>query len=112
MDRHDGTKAEGLEEGEVGGFGEAGAENAIINHGEVEGRNEEILAVVVSGGGVIGDSELDLAAHGSVLFVPLVVVMGALEFCRHLHICLFVCFKREREGGVREVFRGGVCESL
>lgn len=101
-----------MEEGEVGGFGEAGAENAIINHGEVEGRNEEILAVVVSGGGVIGDSELDLAAHGSVLFVPLVVVMGALEFCRHLHICLFVCFKREREGGVREVFRGGVCESL
>lgn len=89
MDRHDGTKAEGLEEGEVGGFGEAGAENAIINHGEVEGRNEEILAVVVSGGGVIGDSELDLAAHGGgvlLLPLPLVAVMGALEFCRQLHI--------------------------
>ena len=91
-DRHDGTEAEGLEEGEVGGFGEAGAENAIINHGEVEGRNEEILAVVsdgVSGDGVIGDSELDLAAHGGgvlLLPLPLVAVMGALEFCRQLHI--------------------------
>jgi len=86
-----------LEEGEVGRFGEARAENAIINHGEVEGRNEEILPVELVGGtvrsnssglreGVIGYSELDLAAHRSVL-----VVMGVLKFCGHLHIK--VCLK-------------------
>jgi len=88
-DRHDGAETKGLEEGEVGRFGEARAENAIINHGEVEGRNEEILPVELVGGtvrsglreGVIGYSELDLAAHRSVL-----VVMGVLKFCRHLHI--------------------------
>lgn len=75
---YDGAEAEGFEEGEVGRLGEAGAENAIINHGEVEGRNEGVLAVVC---GVIGDGELDFAAHLGVL-----VVLGALEFCRHLHI--------------------------
>ena len=73
-----------MEEGEVGGFGEAGAENAIINHGEVEGRNEEILAVVVSGGGVIGDSELDLAAHGGGVLLLLLLMMFLLTF-------VFVC---------------------
>lgn len=86
-----------MEEGEVSRFWEARAENAIINHGEVERRNEEILPVKLVGDifpgnssgvrdCVIGYGELDLAAHRSVL-----VVMGVLKFCRHLHIK--VCLK-------------------
>ena len=105
-----------MEEGEVGRFREAGAENAVINHGKVEGRNEGILAVKLVGGtvrgadfseGMIGDSELNFATHLSVLVVLMSVL---LKFCRHLHIkvCLFfqvliimiiltVMFKNERE---------------
>lgn len=37
-----------MQEGEVGRVGEAGAENAIVNDGEVEGRNEEVVSSVVA----------------------------------------------------------------
>lgn len=101
---HDWTEAKGFEEGEVGGFGEARAENAIINHSKVEGRNERILAVnltggTIGGGGigecVIGDSELNFTAHLIVLVLVPLVVISVLEFCRHLHIKVcFVLFER------------------
>lgn len=40
-----------MEEREVIGFREAGAENAVIDHGEVERRNEEIIGALFSSGG-------------------------------------------------------------
>lgn len=46
-----------MEEGEVGGFRETGPENAVIDHGEVERRDEEILAVIGNGGGDSGGAD-------------------------------------------------------
>jgi len=40
---HDGAEVEGLEEPEVGGIREAGAEDAVVDHGEVERRHERRL---------------------------------------------------------------------
>jgi hypothetical protein len=40
---HDGAEVEGLEEPEIGGLREAGAEYAVVDHGEVERRHERRL---------------------------------------------------------------------
>jgi hypothetical protein len=40
---HDAAEIEGLQEPEVGGLGEAGAEDAVVDHGEVERRHERRL---------------------------------------------------------------------
>jgi hypothetical protein len=40
---HDAAKIEGLQEPEVGGLREAGAEDAVVDHGEVERRHERRL---------------------------------------------------------------------
>ena len=75
---HDRAKTKGLQIGEVGGFREAGPENAIIYHSEIEGRNEEILAVITSVGDgsdwwtqVSGNTPLDFFAHLSLFSIPL-----------------------------------------
>lgn len=71
-----------MEEGEVGGVREAGAENAVVDHGEVErryvglfsgefidgGRYRQFLAVV-DVGYVGGGDDFDRPAH--LFFLPL-----------------------------------------
>lgn len=42
-----------MEEGEVGGLREAGPENAVIDHGEVERRNEEVVGAVIGAGDLL-----------------------------------------------------------
>lgn len=45
-----GAEAEGVEKGEVAGVGEARSEHAMVDHGEIERRDEGlILAAVASG---------------------------------------------------------------
>lgn len=64
-----------MEEREVGRVWEAGAENAVIDHGEVERRTEEVLAVAVV---AVADVTVDDgAAHlvGLLLLVVVVVVV-------------------------------------
>ena len=43
---HDGAEVERLEEPEVGGLREAGAEDAVVDHGEVERRHERRLVAI------------------------------------------------------------------
>lgn len=67
-----------MEEREVGGVGEAGAENAVIDHGEVERRTEEVLAVAVVAVAdvTVDDGEAHLV--GLVVVVVVVVVILAV----------------------------------
>ena len=57
---HDRAEAESLEEGEVGGIGKSGPENAIVDHGEVQRRYEEILAVIGSSGAGGGGDDVEI----------------------------------------------------
>ena len=75
---HDRAKTKGLQIGEVGGFREAGPENAIIYHSEIEGRNEEILTVITAVGDgsdrwtqVSCNTQLDYFAHLTLFSIPL-----------------------------------------
>lgn len=45
-----GTETEGFQESEVGGIGKAGPKNAVVDHGEVERRDENVLGISVGVG--------------------------------------------------------------
>lgn len=90
-----------MEEGEVGGLREAGPENAVIDHGEVERRNEEVVGAVVGAGDLLrrrehnasGD-DFDSPAH---LGLGPLILMVMIRIELHFHIQLI----KEEEGQTR-----------
>ena len=79
---HDGAQVEGEQEAEVGGVREARAEDAVVDHGEVERRHQGV-GVGVGPRAAAGERELRVApwlnaedAHGHCLAV-LLCILGA-----------------------------------
>jgi hypothetical protein len=77
-----------LEEREVGGVSEAGAENAVVDHGEVERRNIKVLSVSSVAIIVVVDDH------------RLVAVIG---FDRPAHLVLVIDRPRSRRWGFKGI---------
>lgn len=102
-----------MEEGEVGGFRETGPENAVIDHGEVERRDEEILAVIGNGGGDSGGGggdggdkplrrrRLSDLERSSAHLGPDKVVLAKMAVHFHNQRLFLVLDEKDREEGTR-----------